>query len=596
MTTINIRNPMIPPTWALIERQLIQAQSDACEAFYDKYFDERGWLRCVPRWSASDGADDAAENFNDWTLLYALGGSPVVLDRYLRAWEGHLAQYTAARTVECEVALDGMYYREFPVMFDWGHNGEGFGAFWLQGLATPYDTRFHERTKRFASFYITDDPAEGAPVEPNWDPQHRIIRSMFSGSRGPLLRKATVHDWAGDPIELEGRFVPGHGERDWEHFVKHFKDYTDVAGDHPLNLATTVAATNAFLIDGESKYRDWVLDYCDAWVERTAANDGVIPSNIGLDGTIGGETGGRWWGGTYGWGFTIDQYRYGESGRRHQKLFSQRYPRAYGNALLLSGDFHFIDSWRGVLEAVNSNTREVDGQICYPRMYGTEEGEPGWYAWQPIPFDDGAADIYYWSMRESDFLRVGDDPWFSYLHGDNSDFPEQVLMEALTKVREQMAQVAADLTPADSRMSDDPNGLNPGNVSVLNRLTMGGLPTDALGAPLHCRLRHFDPDGRRPGLPPDVAALVDHMDDTSVSVTLVNLDMVRPRTLLMQAGAHAEHQFTSAAGDQGGDRTSASAVDGDTLRVTLAPGAGGRLTLGQKRFYNTPSYTYPWDR
>ena len=32
-------------------------------------------------------------------------------------------------------------------------------------------------------------------------------------------------------------------------------------------------------------------------VERTAANDGIVPSNIGLDGTIGGECDGKWWGG-----------------------------------------------------------------------------------------------------------------------------------------------------------------------------------------------------------------------------------------------------------------------------------------------------------
>ena len=30
------------------------------------------------------------------------------------------------------------------------------------------------------------------------------------------------------------------------------------------------------------------------------ANDGVIPSNIGLDGTVGGKCGRKWYGGTYG--------------------------------------------------------------------------------------------------------------------------------------------------------------------------------------------------------------------------------------------------------------------------------------------------------
>ena len=36
-----------------------------------------------------------------------------------------------------------------------------------------------------------------------------------------------------------------------------------------------------------------------------AANGGIIPTNVGLDGTLG-ACNARWWGGTYGWGFSID--------------------------------------------------------------------------------------------------------------------------------------------------------------------------------------------------------------------------------------------------------------------------------------------------
>ena len=46
---------------------------------------------------------------------------------YKKAWEGHLKQYTEAKTVDVPFARDGMYYREFPVMFDWLHNAEGQG-------------------------------------------------------------------------------------------------------------------------------------------------------------------------------------------------------------------------------------------------------------------------------------------------------------------------------------------------------------------------------------------------------------------------------------------------------------------------------------
>jgi hypothetical protein len=61
---------------------------------------------------------------------------------YKQAWEGHLRQYTLAKTVKVPLALDGMYYKEFPVTFDWLHNGEGITVFNLQGLNDPLDARF----------------------------------------------------------------------------------------------------------------------------------------------------------------------------------------------------------------------------------------------------------------------------------------------------------------------------------------------------------------------------------------------------------------------------------------------------------------------
>src|SRR5579884_1354537 len=97
---IQIRTPVAPPYWALLERALIRAQSEAIEEYYDHYFDSRGYLLCVPRWGGDDGPDDAAENMLNWTMLYALGAPESVLKRYHLGWEGHLRQYTEAKTVE----------------------------------------------------------------------------------------------------------------------------------------------------------------------------------------------------------------------------------------------------------------------------------------------------------------------------------------------------------------------------------------------------------------------------------------------------------------------------------------------------------------
>ena len=40
--------PMPPPAWALMERDLLRLNSEACERFASKYLDERGYLLHTP--------------------------------------------------------------------------------------------------------------------------------------------------------------------------------------------------------------------------------------------------------------------------------------------------------------------------------------------------------------------------------------------------------------------------------------------------------------------------------------------------------------------------------------------------------------------
>jgi hypothetical protein len=86
---------------------------------------------------------------------------------------------------------------------------------------------------------------------------------MQNGSRGPMLRKATALDWVGDSFDVRG-FDAEHGESSFEQFLAHYREYTDVVGDHFLNLAATTLATNAYLLTGERKYRTWLVEYMDA--------------------------------------------------------------------------------------------------------------------------------------------------------------------------------------------------------------------------------------------------------------------------------------------------------------------------------------------
>src|ERR1051325_3374445 len=97
---LHITSPMAPPRWAVLERELLDTNTRACRAFFEKYFDERGFLRCVERWGGDDGPDDAMESCIDWPILHALGADDSVLEMVDLAWEGHLRQYTLARTKE----------------------------------------------------------------------------------------------------------------------------------------------------------------------------------------------------------------------------------------------------------------------------------------------------------------------------------------------------------------------------------------------------------------------------------------------------------------------------------------------------------------
>ena len=74
-----IEAPMSPPTWALLERELLRASAAACEEYFAHYFDARGYLLCVTRWGGDDGPDDAIENLATWPELHALGAPDVML-------------------------------------------------------------------------------------------------------------------------------------------------------------------------------------------------------------------------------------------------------------------------------------------------------------------------------------------------------------------------------------------------------------------------------------------------------------------------------------------------------------------------------------
>jgi hypothetical protein len=566
-TTILINRVIPTPAWALAERELLRLNAQGVELWAARYLDANGFVRGEPHYGIEDGPDDAVESIRNWPLAHALGGPDSIIEQWSRAWEGHIEQYTQAKDPSTEIAKDGMYFKEFPTRYDWEHTGEGLGPFYWYGLSRPNDPRYLIRLRRFAGFYMNEDP--GAP---NYDANLKIIKSMFNGSHGPKLTENTQEDW-------NGRLLPGTKPS------TRFLNSTNIRGDHPLNLGATNLAFHAYLLTHEDKYRNWLLEYVNAWKARTESNGGNIPSNIGLDGKIGGEWGGKWYGGVFGWNSP-------DEGVRNYVLRGP--PEAFGNALLLTGDHGYTQVLRKQIDNIYAASKMENGRRLFPRYFGDQ----GWYGFQPggIPnFSNVVLDVAMWSLHPSDLERLPDSGWTGYLRTGAADYPITALQQDLEELRANAARVrndtgSYDYPPHATRGSAG----NPVATRALINLTLGGNDPNGSGhgpLPLHTQVRHFDPDHRRAGLPEDVAALISSIKPEGITLTLVNTSPFTPRTVTIQAGGYGEHHFASVVV---GDRT--FPIDAPYFSVRLAPGAGETLTIAMQRYAHQPTLAFPWDR
>jgi hypothetical protein len=592
-----IDSPMPPPGWALMEQKLLKANGDYAELFADRYIDDRGYLLHTIRWGTLDGPDDAIESFYNWTLAHALGGPDSILKLFKKALDGHYAQYGELRTVDTKLAENGAYHREFITQSDWFHTGEGMRGIMEQGLSDPTDSKLRSRMTRFAGLYMNEDPAA-----PNYDPEHKIIKSIWTGSKGPMLHKATTYDWVGDLTPGRFHLLHGPNGRDklvemepvYDKMLAHCAEYLDSVGDHPLNLASTGLGLRAYALTHEDKYRDWVIEYVDAWKERTAEAGGMIPTNIGLNGKIGGEYDGQWWKGTYGWNFTIYD---GEIEKiAHRNTYTAGSWPGFSNAYLLTGDMSYIEVLRKQLDLIYAQKKVENGKDLFPTMYGdprgyNHNGKPEWYQFRENAFPSSRAmETYMWSMDRRDLRGVPVKGWLAYIEGKDPDYPERALQAEFAQLRQKVERLHADDTTPDTRLADYLMGFSSLQTHALTNLMLGGYLTGNIWT-LHSRLRYFDPEERRSGVPEGVGALVENLGPDSVTVTLVNVDQTRPRPVVVQAGGYGEHQFLSASIN--GKTTQ---IDSPILNIHLEPGAGARIVFKMKRYTNRPTLAQPWDR
>jgi hypothetical protein len=121
------------------------------------------------------------------------------------------------------------------------------------------------------------------------------------------------------------------------------------------------------------------------------------------------------------------------------------------------------------------------------------------------------------------------------------------------------------------------------------------------------------PARRRPGLPPSVAALVSSIDPQATTIDLVNLDPDHERTVIVQAGAFAEHTIDAVRYNACPDQSwlgslcgyghgkpaiveQRARVGGPWLTVRLPASTRFRLTLTLTLRARIPSYATPFDR
>lgn len=363
-------------------------------------------------------------------------------------------------------------------------------------------------------------------------------------------------DWGGLPVE-------GAPER-----LTRYATASNIKGDHPLNMCTLALGFNAYLLGGGDRFREWSIEYADAWRERIFSNGGNIPTNIGLDGTIGGEWDGKWYGGVFGWDFDP------ESGSRNYFIRGLRI--GFGVGLLLTGDRGYMEPLRRQIANLYAVQRVEGGQVLLPRKHGDD----GWYGYSRSEHLDVQRDIYLTTFDRSDLEGLSRDPWIRYLDGDNAGYPLDALRRDIKTVQVRVEGIRSDTSVDSERPSDYAQRFNPAQVDSLVNLALGGNAPGRSGNVLHSRLLYLDPSRGRVGLPDQVAALVEEITPTGVRVRLVNLDDREPREVLVRAGAYGEHRFNKINGE---DASTSS------IRVRLGPGSGGTLSLGMRLFVNQPT-------
>ena len=430
------------------------------------------------------------------------------------------------------------------------------------------------------------------PHIPNYDPRapgHPLLLQRIAAGRCCERRRrstgrATRSMWPAASTTV-------HGETSYQEMLDHFRDYTDVVGDNPMNLGATTLGLHGLRADR----RDEVprlgarvrrrVGRADRGERRPASHQRrarTARSTAATAGTAASTAGGS---------------------RCSRSPCADRWPTATrrssapctGSATrsLLTGERRYVDLWRRMLDLVNANAKEEDGEVVYPHMYGRldrldrlqqggtiddlpAEGPEGWYEFRPEQVRAGRRRAVLLDARpfarstSCPRRRAGCGTWTAR----TSRIPKTACRPTSKTLR---TQGRADARRRSHAGHDDvgrPERHQPGDDGRAGPADAGWPPgrPERLPAALPAALLRSRPAPGRAARSRSARWWSASTED-EVTVQLVNLDPVTERTVIVQGGAYAEHQIT--------DRPGRRAARGRRRSITRTSPSGSRRAPGR---------------
>ena len=488
------------PRWAILEREYLRLASQAAGMLSD-YLTPEGrifWPE-IDEFPAFGGVDNVFEGFQSFPLFYLLGADESMLEFARHEFQVLIEQFSAvprpstnADETIVRMGRNTMLVDGVIPDYDWMHHGENNLFVYHLLLADPQNELARKNITLQAQYQFGESPA-GLPR--NYDPENKVFASANVGANGPTLtgydKPYEYGSWL-DYYGLPYYDVPGVTTlldlKDPEKAAKFGKVYgaRKTHADSVTNLLSTSLAVNAYMVTGDTQYRDFVLDYVGAWRKRAEGQE-MIPDNAGPHGIVGETMDGRFYGGNYGWthphGYDSIQDALVTAGEAERFFTGNRnsldWARNVSDTLLdrygipAPGGGLYFPHKRTDKDSIIEFVGAPDAPMTRPDRVTDEPGfvrykqADGWFEFRTVTTAAHWAHIYAASMDESVLDRMEEvipphrftvsfqninnkdkagqyGAYCRYLAGRYPDYPEAVLQHSIDLFYHQAAELNAE--------------------------------------------------------------------------------------------------------------------------------------------------------